>query len=276
MEKRLRVTTGFDLSGVDPASTPKWKDGKAAAEKALAAGAAELGDLQEQLYAASLSGGQRRILLVLQGMDTSGKGGTVQHALAGIDPHGMRIHSFKAPTRAELRHDFLWRVRKQLPPAGFLGVFDRSHYEDVLIARVRSLKKPEIIEQRYDLINQFEAELVDADTTVIKIMLHISADEQKARLLSRLDRPDKRWKYNTGDVDERELWPQYQEAYQLAVTRTSTEDAPWYVVPADHKWYSRLAVQRILLHHLREVAPGWPLPDYDVKVERKRVDRSLK
>jgi PPK2 family polyphosphate:nucleotide phosphotransferase len=191
--------------------------------------------------------------------------------LKDVDPHGLKLHAFKAPTDEEKQHDFLWRVRPQLPPPGFLGVFDRSHYEDVLIARVHSLAAPEVIEKRYGEIVDFEAELAAAGTTIIKIMLHVSAEQQKARLLARLDDSTKQWKFNPEDVDEREFWNHYQRAYEIAIDRTSTDVAPWYVVPADHKWYSRLAVQDILLKHLREMGVRWPRPTYDVAVQRARV-----
>jgi PPK2 family polyphosphate:nucleotide phosphotransferase len=214
------------------------------------------------------------VLLVLQGMDTSGKGGTVEHVLEGVDPHGLKIHAFKAPTPEEKAHDFLWRVRPQLPSAGFLGVFDRSHYEDVLIEKVHAMAPADEIEKRYGIIAEFEAELVAAGTTVIKIMLHISPEEQKTRLLARLDDPTKQWKFNPGDVDERAFWTPYQEAYEIAIRRTTTDAAPWYVVPADHKWYSRLAVQDILLTHLRELNADWPKPTYDVAAQRARVEAS--
>jgi PPK2 family polyphosphate:nucleotide phosphotransferase len=214
------------------------------------------------------------VLLVLQAMDTAGKGGTVEHVLEGVDPHGIKIHSFKAPTPEEKAHDFLWRITPELPPAGFLGVFDRSHYEDVLIAKVHQLAPPAEIERRYGAISEFEAGIVANGTTVIKVMLHVSPDEQKKRLLARLDDPTKQWKFNPEDVDERGFWNQYQEAYQIAIDRTTTDAAPWYVVPADHKWYSRLAVQDILLTHLRELDPQWPDPTYDVAAQRARVETS--
>jgi PPK2 family polyphosphate:nucleotide phosphotransferase len=271
IESKLRATSDLTLSSVDPDSTPGFKGDKSDSEKVLAKGIAEIGDLQERLFAASLSGGKRSVLLVLQGMDTSGKGGTVEHVLQGVDPHGLKIHSFKAPTPEEKAHDFLWRVTPQLPPAGFLGVFDRSHYEDVLIARVRKLAPADEIERRYGAIREFEAELVASGTTIIKVMLHISADEQKSRLLARLDDPTKQWKFNPEDVDERAFWDQYQQAYQIAIERTTTGDAPWYVVPGNHKWYSRLAVQDILLTHLRELDAEWPKPTYDVAEQRARV-----
>ena len=274
IESKLRATSDIELAKVDPASSPGFKGNKDDSLKVLAAGVLEIGDHQERLYAESLSGGKRSVLLVLQGMDTSGKGGTVEHVLEGVDPHGLKIHAFKAPTAEEKAHDFLWRVRPQLPPAGFLGVFDRSHYEDVLIERVHAMAPADEIEKRYGIIAEFEAELVAAGTTIIKIMLHISPEEQKARLLARLDDPTKQWKFNPGDVDERAFWAPYQHAYEIAIQRTTTDDAPWYVVPADHKWYSRLAVQDILLTHLRELHADWPKPTYDVAAQRARVEAS--
>ena len=274
IESKLRATSDIELAKVDPASSPGFSGGKDDAAKVLAKGVVEIGEHQERLYAESLSGGKRSVLLVLQGMDTSGKGGTVEHVLEGVDPHGLKIHAFKAPTPEEKAHDFLWRVRPQLPPAGFLGVFDRSHYEDVLIERVHAMAPADEIEKRYGIITEFEAELVAAGTTVIKIMLHISPDAQKSRLLARLDDPTKQWKFNPDDVNERGFWNQYQEAYQIAIRRTTTDNAPWYVVPADHKWYSRLAVQDILLTHLRELHADWPKPTYDVAAQRERVEDS--
>ena len=271
IESKLRATSSTKLVDIDAASSPGFKGDKDAAEKLLAAGVLEIGDLQERLFAESLTGGKRSVLLVLQGMDTSGKGGTVEHVLEGVDPHGLKIHSFKAPTSEEKAHDFLWRVRPQLPPPGFLGVFDRSHYEDVLIERVHAMAPADEIEKRYGIIADFEAELAASGTTIIKIMLHISPDEQKARLLARLDDPTKQWKFNPGDVDERGFWDRYQEAYEIAIQRTTTDAAPWYVVPADHKWYSRLAVQDILLTRLRELDPKWPGPTYDVAAQRARL-----
>jgi PPK2 family polyphosphate:nucleotide phosphotransferase len=204
-------------------------------------------------------------------MDTAGKGGIIRHVVGGIDPQGVHIHAFKAPTDEEKSHDFLWRIRRQLPPAGIIGVFDRSHYEDVLIHRVRGFSTPEVIEERYGLIAEFERELVASGTTLIKVMLNISSDEQKARLQERLDRPDKHWKFNPGDIDERMRWPAYQEAYQIAIDRTATPEAPWYVVPADRKWYARWAVQTLLLDALRGLDPQWPAADFDVEEQKRRL-----
>lgn len=267
------VTPEFVLANVDPASTAGITS-KKAAEAAMAENQDELAELQERLFAESKFGGKRSVLLVLQAMDTAGKGGIIRHVVGNIDPQGVKIHAFKAPTDEEKAHDFLWRVRLQLPSPGIIGVFDRSHYEDVLIHRVRGFSTPEAIEERYGIIADFERELVSSNVTVIKVMLHISADEQKARLAERLDRPDKHWKFNPGDIDERMLWPAYQEAYQLALTRTSTPDAPWYVVPANSKWYARWAMQSLLLEALRALNPQWPVADFDVNEQKARLAAS--
>ncbi|XPP27048.1 MAG: polyphosphate kinase 2 family protein [Leucobacter sp.] len=271
----LRVREGFRLSEVDPAATPGYGKSKKHAAEDLAAGVLELGEYQERLFAQSRVGAtEASVLLVLQAMDSAGKGGIVRHVVGSVDPQGVAITSFKKPSPEELAHDFLWRIERRLPQPGFIGVFDRSHYEDVLIGRVRSLAPPEEIERRYGAINDFEQRLASGGTRVIKVMLHISAEEQKARLMERLDRPDKHWKYNPGDVDERVLWPQYMEAYQIALERTSTEWAPWYVVPANSKSYARLAVQHLLLEALEEIDPQWPAADYDVAAERARLAAS--
>ncbi|MGA8209996.1 MAG: polyphosphate kinase 2 family protein [Nocardioidaceae bacterium] len=260
-----------DLDEHDPRATPGFSGKKAAGKTALADLGSELSDLQERLFAEGVAGGRRTVLLVLQGMDTSGKGGVMRHALSLVDPQGVKHKAFKAPTRAELRHDFLWRIRRQLPPPGIIGVFDRSHYEDVLIARVRELVPRREITSRYRQINEFEKQLVDEGTVVVKCMLHVSPEEQRERLLARLDEPDKLWKFNPGDVDERRLWPAYQEAYEKALERTSTAHAPWLVVPSDRKWYRNLAVATVLRDTLRTLQPTWPGPDYDVAEQRRRL-----
>ncbi len=270
----LRVGDGFVLAHVDTAATPGFDGGKRDGQGLLAEAVPELANLQERLYAESRSGGQRRVLLILQAMDTAGKGGVIRHVIGGIDPQGTKVYGFKKPTPEELSHDFLWRIRQQLPGPGIIGVFDRSHYEDVLIGRVRSLAPPAEIEARYGQIVAFEQELAARGTTIIKVMLHISPGEQCHRLAERLERADKHWKYNPGDVDERELWPEYQRAYQVAIERTSTHAAPWFVVPADHKWYARVAVQRLLLDALRRLDPHWPLATFDVEAEKKRLAAS--
>ncbi len=267
----LRVGPGFDLTDLDPHSTPGFDGDKADGEAVMAELQARLGDLQERLYAESRSGGTRSLLLVIQGMDTSGKGGIMRHVVGAVDPQGVDITSFKAPTAEEKKHPFLWRVRRALPRPGQIGVFDRSHYEDVLIVRVHDLVPRSVWARRYSQINRFEATVVDSGTTVVKVMLHLSSDEQKARLAERLERRDKHWKYNPGDLDERAHWPDYMEAYQEALERCSTTLAPWHVVPADRKWYARLAVTNLLLEHLEAMDPQWPEADFDVEAERERL-----
>ncbi|MTH70383.1 polyphosphate kinase 2 family protein [Agromyces bracchium] len=268
----LRVRQDFVLADVDTGSAPGFEGKKREAEKSLAVGAEILAGLQEQLFAGHQMGDDpRRILLVLQAMDTAGKGGIVKHVMSAVDPQGVQLATFKKPTEEELAHDFLWRIRKEVPEAGMIGVFDRSHYEDVLIGRVRELAPPEEIERRYDAINEFEAELAASGTTIIKVMLHISMDEQRKRLLKRLSRRDKHWKFNPGDIDERMLAPKYREAYQVVFDRTTTPYAPWYVVPADHKWYARLAVQHLLIDALEGMKLDWPLADYDIEEQKARL-----
>ena len=259
ISRLLRAGEGFALSAVDAESKPAYTADKDAAEQALAAGAGELDELQERLYAQSRGeASDAAVLLILQAMDSAGKGGIIRHVVGSVDPQGILLTAFKKPTSEELAHDFLWRVEKRLPPRGFIGVFDRSQYEDVLIGRVRQLAPPEEIERRYSAINDFEKRVADAGTRIVKVMLHISYEEQGERLMERLERPDKHWKYNPGDIDERVRWPQYMDAYQTVFERTSTAHAPWHVVPANRKWYARLAVQQLLLEALREIDPQWP------------------
>ncbi|GAA2173725.1 hypothetical protein GCM10009846_16820 [Agrococcus versicolor] len=265
------VRRGVRLAQIDPRSTPGFDGDKAAGKALLAERAEHLAQLQERLFAASSAGDGRSVLLLLQGMDTAGKGGLVRHVVGEVDPQGVRITSFKAPTRAERRHDFLWRIERALPGPGQIGVFDRSHYEDVLIHRVRGLSRPEVIEERYGRIVEFERRIADAGIHLVKVMPHISYEEQGERLLERLDRPDKHWKYNPGDVDERMLWDDYQRAYAIAIDRTARAAAPWHVVPADRKWYARLAVQELLIDALERIDPQWPAADYDVDAERERL-----
>ncbi|MEO5854035.1 MAG: PPK2 family polyphosphate kinase [Nocardioides sp.] len=258
-----------DLEALETDAAPGFDGKKADGKVALAEMGEELADLQERLFALRAVGTRRRVLLVLQGMDTSGKGGTLRHTVGLMDPQGVRITSFKAPSDEEREHDFLWRVEKAVPSPGYVGVFDRSHYEDVLIGRVRELAPAAEIERRYDEINDFEQRLTDEGTTIIKCMLHISADEQKERLLARLDDPTKHWKYNPGDLDERARWSAYRSAYEIALERTSTEVAPWHVIPSDKKWYRNLAVGRLLLDALRGLDLAWPAADFDVEEQRR-------
>ena len=269
----LRLPPGpVDLRALDPAATPGFTGGKAAGKQALAALGDELADLQERLFAEGIAtGSRRRVLLVLQGMDTSGKGGVLRHTVGLIDPQGVRITSFKAPSEEEKQHHFLWRVRRALPEPGHVGVFDRSHYEDVLIVKVHEWADARTIESRYDQINQFEAELAADGVVIVKCMLHISADVQRERLAERLANPDKYWKYNPGDVSERARWVDYRAAYEVALERTNTEIAPWHVVPSDRKWFRNLAIGELLLGALRGMNPQWPAADFDVEEEQRRL-----
>lgn len=224
------------------------------------------------LYARSKAGDDNRsVLLILQGMDTAGKGGIVKHVVGAANPQGVRYTSFGKPTEEERAHHYLWRIRNALPPAGHIGVFDRSHYEDVLIVRVHNLVPPEVWSARYDEINEFERELVDAGTTLVKVAMFVSLAEQKNRLAERLERPDKYWKYNPADIDERLLWPKYQEAYQAMLEKTSTDHAPWHIVPCNRKWYSRLAITELLIEALKRLNMSWPPPDFDVEAEKRRL-----
>ncbi|MFF3607127.1 PPK2 family polyphosphate kinase [Streptomyces sp. NPDC002463] len=269
----LRIPEGerIDLAGYDARATPAGPADKAAGLAATAALGPRLASLQERLYAASTAGDRRRLLLVLQGMDTSGKGGTVKHVIGLFNPSGCRIHAFKAPTQEERNHPFLWRIMRALPQPGEIGIFDRSHYEDVLIARVRELVPRRLLGRRYGQINRFEKTLADDGVTVVKVFLHLSYEEQRARLLERLDNPDKHWKFNPGDVEERSLWPAYQQAYELALERCSTDEAPWYLVPADRKWYRNWAISKLLLEHLEALDPKYPPGDFDVEECRARL-----
>ncbi|MFI9804372.1 PPK2 family polyphosphate kinase [Streptomyces sp. NPDC052301] len=268
---RLPLGEPVGLAGYDARATPGAPGGKQASLADTAHMGKRLAGLQERLWAAGTAGDRRRLLLVLQGMDTSGKGGTVKHVIGQFNPSGCRIKAFKAPTEEEREHDFLWRVRRALPEPGEIGIFDRSHYEDVLIARVRHLAPPAAIGSRYGLINDFERSLAEDGVTVVKCFLHLSYEEQKRRLLRRLDRPDKHWKFTPDDIEERALWPAYQEAYELALEHCAGPHAPWYLVPADRKWYRNWAVSRLLLEHLEALDPRYPKGDFDVAECRRRL-----
>ena len=272
LRDRLCIASGADhvLEGIDPGSTP-GVGGKQEAKRKTAKLQLDLGELQERLYAE----GTRSLLIVLQGMDTSGKDGTIKHALSALNPSGAKVTSFKQPTKEELAHDFLWRIRRALPGPGEVGIFNRSHYEDVGIVRVHSLVPEAVWAPRYDVINRFEEELARTGTQIVKVFLHISSEEQRRRLLARLDNPRKRWKFKEADIDERELWEDYQAAYDDAVARCSTEHAPWFVVPANRKWYRNWAVSRLLVETLRELDPRYPDPELDIAALRARLSGSL-
>ncbi|RNL79136.1 PPK2 family polyphosphate kinase [Nocardioides marmorisolisilvae] len=252
--------------------TPGFDGGKKDAEKELPELGPEMADLQEKLFAHGYTEGKQRLLLVLQGMDTSGKGGILSHAVGLLDPGGMHLKSFKKPTREELSHDFLWRIEREVPAAGEIGIFDRSHYEDVLVVKVHQLTDAPEIERRYDAINAFEKNLVDSGTVIVKCMLHISKETQKERLLARLDDPTKQWKFKPEDVDERGYWDDYQKAYEIALERCNTDHAPWFVIPSDRKWYRNWAIGRLLRDHLAAMNLDWPAPDYDIAEQRARLE----
>lgn len=274
LHEALRVPPGSrpDLAATDPRGTPCFDGDKADGRTALAEGADKLRELQERLFAQARAGtGRRAVLLVLQGMDTSGKGGIVRHVVGGIGAQGATVTGFGVPTEAERAQHYLQRVREALPPAGMIGVFDRSHYEDVVVVRVEELVAREVWQPRFAEIVDFEAEVAAAGTIVVKVFLHISHAEQGERLAERLDRPDKHWKYDPADVDARSRWHEYQAAWADTMERTSTDVAPWYVVPADRKWYARWAVAHLLLRTLRELDPQWPEADFDVAHERARL-----
>ncbi|MGH8974976.1 MAG: PPK2 family polyphosphate kinase, partial [Acidimicrobiia bacterium] len=225
-----------------------------------------LGGLQDRLWAER----RRSVLLVLQGMDTSGKSGVIKHVGRALNPHGMAVKGFRAPSEEERAHDFLWRIRRALPAFGQVGIFDRSHYEDVVVVRVHGWVPETEWRGRYDAINRFEEELAGFGTTVVKCFLHISSDYQRERLLARLEDPEKHWKFRPEDIDERRLWPAYQEAYADAV-RYCSSAAPWYVVPADRKWYRQWAVTRLLIETLTGMDPRYPEPDFDVEEQKARL-----
>lgn len=261
----LRVAPGsaVHLVDVDPRSTPGTDGDKARAAADVDGLGPELSVLQEQLYAEGRTGGRRRVLVVLQGMDTSGKGGAVKR-VAGLVPAALEVTGFAKPTPEELAHDFTWRFEQALPGAGRIGVFDRSHYEDVLVVRVRELVPQAEWETRYDRINAWEAGLAEQGVVLLKVMLHLSPEEQRSRLLARLDDPTKHWKVDPGDLEERRLWPAYQLAYQAVLERCSTEVAPWHVVPADRKWYRDWALAHLLLETLQGMDLSWPTPELDL------------
>ena len=274
---RARAADGAvpPLADVDPHATPGFDGNKADGKAALATRSEELTRLQELLFAqstrADAAGPAPSVLLVVQAMDTAGKGGIMRHVVGAMDPQGVDVAAFKAPTQEERAHDFLWRIRPHLPEPGFLAVFDRSHYEDVLVHRVRGLSPLATVEERYGLIRAFEEEITAGGTRIVKVMLHISKEEQRERLEARLDEPEKHWKFNPGDVDERAHWDAYMDAYRIAMERTDTETAPWFVVPADRKWYARLAVQELLIETLQGLELTWPEADFDVEEQRRRL-----
>lgn len=252
--------TGLSLADRDPAAIDGAPGDKKATKRALGDLATRLGELQDALYAESA----QSLLVVLQAMDGGGKDGTVKHVFAGVNPQGVRVTSFKVPTAEELAHDFLWRIHAHAPRHGDIAIFNRSHYEDVLVARVHELVDESTWRRRYRHINHFESLLQEAGTRTVKLFLHISREEQARRLQARLDDPAKRWKFNRGDLAERARWDDYMTAYEEAIAHTSTEHAPWYVVPADRKWFRNWAVSRIVIEALEAMDPRYPAPAEDL------------
>jgi len=259
--KRFRVTPGHKvkLSRFDPDDTAGFKD-KSEAKDLLEKNISRLSDLQYLLYAEN----ERALLIVLQAMDAGGKDGTIRHVMSGVNPQGCRVTSFKVPSAEEASHDFLWRIHKAVPARGGIGIFNRSHYEDVLIVRVHGLVPKSVWEQRYGQINAFERILADNNVTILKFFLNISKDEQKARLKSRLKDADKNWKISPADIDERKYWDDYMKAYEDALTRCSTDWAPWYIIPANGKWFRNLAVSQIIVETLERFDMKFPPPAHDL------------
>ncbi len=268
---RVKPDTNVHLKDYDPDETGAWDGSKEEAEEKLAKLQARLDELQAALYAEH----KHPVLVVIQAPDTAGKDGTIRVVFDGVNPQGVRIANFKAPTPIELEHDYLWRVHAQTPGKGQIVVFNRSHYEDVLVVRVHGLVPEDVWKKRYEHINNFERMLADEGTTIVKYYLHITPEEQEERLLERLEEPAKRWKFNAGDLEERKLWSQYQKAYEDMLSKTSTRWAPWYVIPANRNWYRNLLVSSILVKTLEDLDPKYPEFKGDVE-EMKRLLKEAK
>ena len=270
--KRYGVKPGENLSlkEFDPDDTGEYKkneQGKERAKAELSKLIARLDGLQERMYANST----RSLLIVLQGMDTSGKDGTIKSVMSGVNPQGCKVAAFKAPSKDELAHDFLWRVHREVPPKGYIGIFNRSHYEDVLVTRVHGWVSEKVAKRRFYQIKEFEELLTESGTTVLKFFLHISKEEQKRRLEARIADPEKRWKWNSGDLEERKLWDEYQKAFEEVISATSTEEAPWYVVPANRKWYRNLIVADRVVNALEDMKLKTPPAPEGVDFTKLRI-----
>lgn len=265
-QAHLVIPQSFRLRQVPTRGEDVYSEGREAAEAEFRSLRKELIDLQYRLYAED----KQKLLIVLQAMDAGGKDGTIRKLFKGVNPQGVTVTSFKAPTAEELARDYLWRIHKAVPPKGMIGVFNRSHYEDVLIVRVLNLVPESVWRPRYEHIRQFEQLLADTGTTIRKFYLHISKDEQKERLQARLDDPEKNWKFDKGDLVQRQHWDDYMDAFQEALTRTTTPSAPWYIIPADQKWYRNLAIARVLVQTMRDMAFELPQVKEDlsqIKIE---------
>jgi PPK2 family polyphosphate:nucleotide phosphotransferase len=257
---RFRIKPGdrVRLAKRDPADTMAFPD-KSAARRRNIQDVEAISKWQDRLYAEH----SRALLVVLQGIDTAGKDGTITHVFKEVGPRGVTVTPFRHPTEEDLAHDFLWRAHRAVPGRGYIGIFNRSHYEDVLVGRVRHLAPPEEIDARYDQINDFEKLLSETGTVILKFMLHVSKDEQRKRLQARLDEREHRWKFNPGDIGDRKLWDEFQRAYELMLQRCSTAWAPWYVIPSDHKWMRNVAIAAIVRAKLEEMDPKYPKPDWN-------------
>jgi PPK2 family polyphosphate:nucleotide phosphotransferase len=253
---------------IDPDDLGDWKDKKEKGVAKLAGLHVKLDSLQEVLYAEH----KHKVLVVLQGMDAAGKDGTIRSVFEGVNPQGVKVASFKVPTLVEADHDFLWRIHAQAPGKGELVLFNRSHYEQVLVVRVHNLEPESDWRKHYQQINDFERMLTETGTTIIKCFLHISLDEQKRRLMERLDTPEKRWKFNPGDLPERKLWPEYMKAYQEAISATSTDVAPWYVIPSNHNWYRNLMVASLVVDELTKLDMHYPPEAENLSQYRKQLE----
>lgn len=256
---RVQPGQKIDLDTYPTRDQQLFDGNKSAGKDAVKDLADQIGDLQEMLYAQ----GKHKFLFVIQAMDTGGKDGTIKDVFESVNPQGLRCESFKKPTSKELAHDYLWRIHKKVPAKGELVIFNRSHYEDIVAVRVREIAPESVWSKRYDHINAFEKMLTDEGCAIVKILLHISRDEQKERLQARLDEPSKHWKFNPGDLDDRALWPKFMSAYQDLLAQTSTDHAPWYIIPADRKWYRNLAVGSIVADTFRSLNMSLPKPDFD-------------
>jgi PPK2 family polyphosphate:nucleotide phosphotransferase len=275
---RAQVRLGHDFD-------PGFRDDfvkKSDADDALSEGVAQLGEYQARLAAQ----GQHAVLVVLQAMDAAGKDGTIKHVLSGLNPQGVSVHSFKAPSPTEQQHDFLWRAQAAMPESGSIRIFNRSHYEEVLVVRVHpeflqqehlpeSAMKPDIWKRRYREINDWERYLVDNGIRVVKLFLHLSRDEQRRRFIDRIDQPEKNWKFSINDVAERAHWDEYDKAYEEMIAATSTKHAPWHVVPADHKWFARLAASWIILDTLMDIDPQYPVVDLQTRQKMLELKKQL-
>jgi PPK2 family polyphosphate:nucleotide phosphotransferase len=262
-EFRVKPDARVRLAEHDPADTGGVRD-KDEAEKLIQKHIARLAELQYRLYAE----GRRALLIVLQGIDAAGKDGTIRHVMSGLNPQSCRVTSFKVPSAVELAHDFLWRIHAAVPAKGEIGIFNRSHYEDVLVARVHGLVKKKVWQARYDEINGFEDYLLRNSVHILKFFLHINKEEQQKRLEERLKDPTKNWKISPADLAERKLWGDYIEAYEEALSRCSTKEAPWFIIPANHKWFRNLAVSQIIVEALEEMDMKFPPPSFDVSKVR--------